>query len=175
MHLVSRFRTGSAIAWLLAALPVATQAADLPEPAGPVLLTVSGAVEASNAPEGAVFDDAMLAALPQVTFTTTTIWTNDREVEFTGPTLAAVLDAARAEGDIVLARAINDYIVEFDRDELTDEAPIVARRIDGEPFGIRENGPLWVVFPYDAGPEYQTELVYARSIWQLVELTVEAQ
>ena len=77
--------------------------------------------------------------------------------------------------DFDSARAINDYVVEFDRDELTEEAPIVARMIDGEAFGIRENGPLWVVYPYDSGPEYQTELVYARSIWQLVELTVETR
>lgn len=179
MHIASCLPTGPVVATVLTALsatlPAAALAGDLAAPEGPVLLTVTGAIGASNAPEGAVFDDAMLAALPQVSFTTTTIWTNDREVAFTGPTLASVLDAVGASGDAVSARAINDYVVEFDRDELTEEAPIVARMIDGEPFGIRENGPLWVVYPYDSGPEYQTELVYARSIWQLVELTVETR
>ena len=179
MHLVTRLRITPALAGLLlalaAALPVAARAADLAEPAGPVLLTVTGAIEETNTPAGAVFDDAMLAALPQVSFTTTTIWTKDREVAFTGPTLASVLDAVGATGDVVMARAINDYIVEFDRADLTQEAPIVARLIDGAPFGIRENGPLWVVYPYDTAPEYRTELVFARSIWQLVELTVEAE
>ena len=167
-------RIGSAIAGVAAALVLGAAAAaeTLPDPAGPVLLTVEGAIEATNGDGVARFDDAMLADLPQVTFTTSTIWTKERAVTFSGPALATVLEAAGATGNAVQARAINDYMVKFTRDDLTEAAPIVATRIDGKPYGIRENGPLWIVYPYDAGPEYQTELVYAQSIWQLVHLQV---
>lgn len=169
-----RRATAAAFATLLAV--AAAQASDpLPAPTGEVLLSVTGAVTRTNAEGVALFDDAMLATLPQVSFTTSTIWTKDRKLTFTGPTLASILDAAGADGKTIRARAINDYVVIFDREEIGAETPIVARLIDGAPFGVRDNGPLWVVYPYDAAPEFRSELVYARSIWQLVELTVAVE
>lgn len=171
-----RRATGQALAVLLAVAPAAGATDALPAPAGEVLLTVGGDIARTNGDGVARFDDAMLATLPQVSFTTSTIWTKDRQITFTGPSLAAILDAAGADaGTVVRARAINDYVVEFAAGEFGAEMPIVARLIDGAPFGVRDNGPLWVVYPYDAGPEYRSELVYARSIWQLVELTVGAE
>ena len=41
-----------------------------------------------------------------------------------------------------------------------------------EEFSRRDKGPLWIVFPYDSGAEYQTELVFGWSIWQLATLTI---
>jgi hypothetical protein len=35
-------------------------------------------------------------------------------------------------------------------------------------------GPFWLVYNYDANPEFRTELIYARSIWQLARITVPA-
>lgn len=173
--LAAPLRIPAVLALALVLLAGAVRAEDLPAPTGEVLLTVSGAVRNTNGDGVAAFDDAMLAALPQVSFTTSTIWTKDRQITFTGPTLAAILAAAGAEGQRIRARAVNDYLVEFEAGEAGPEAPVVARLIDGQPFGIRDNGPLWVVYPYDAAPEYRSELVYARSIWQLVELIVEAE
>lgn len=166
---IFRCAAGAALAALLA---VPAMADSLPSPEGPVLLTVEGRIGNANAGAKAEFDDAMLSALPQVTFTTQTIWTKDRAVTFSGPSLAAVLQAVDAQGNTIEARAINDYMVKFARSDLTETAPIVANRIDGQPFNVRANGPLWIVFPYDAGPEFQSELVYAQSIWQLVHLKI---
>lgn len=133
-----------------------------------VLLTVSGDVQG----ETRTFTDADLMALPQVSFTTGTIWTEAAST-FSGPTLASVLEAAGAgDGDLRLS-AINDYTVEMARGMVSDVAPIVATRIDGESFSVREKGPLWIVFPYDSGAEYQSELVYAVSVWQLVAIEVQ--
>ena len=168
-------RAPAILAMVLALAAATARAEDLPAPTGEVLLTVSGAITETNGGDVASFDDAMLAALPQVSFTTSTIWTKDRQITFTGPTLASILEAAGAEGNRIRARAVNDYLVEFEAGEIGPEVPVVARLIDGSPFGIRDNGPLWVVYPYDAAPEYRSELVYARSIWQLVELIVEAE
>lgn len=170
-----RLASGPALGLLLSVASAAAAPDALPAPGGEVLLTVRGDIARTNGDGIARFDDAMLATLPQVSFTTSTIWTKDRVLTFTGPTLSAILDAVGAEAGTVRARAVNDYVVEFTTGEIGPEVPVIARLIDGAPFGMRENGPLWVVYPYDAAPEYRSELVYARSIWQLVELTVEAE
>jgi hypothetical protein len=38
---------------------------------------------------------------------------------------------------------------------------------------LREKGPLWIIYPFDSSPEYQTELIYSRSIWQLNRIEVQ--
>lgn len=112
------------------------------------------------------YDLEDLQALPQTSFTTSTIWT-EGEQEFAGVSLSALLaDAGITEGR-VMATAINDYAVEIPMDEIDDIAPIVAYHINGEPMSVRDKGPLWIVYPYDESSEYQTETNYSRSIWQL--------
>lgn len=140
-------------------------------PEGPVLLTVDGRIGLRNAGDAAQLDRAHLEALPAVTFRTGTIWTAGVD-EFTGVPLRALLEALGAEGATIRATAANAYSIEIPVDSLDPEAPIVAYRINGEPFPLRRNGPLWVVYPYDADDSYRNELVYGRSIWQLVTITV---
>lgn len=149
----------------------AVPAAELAPPAGEVLLTVDGTVSETNDGDAAVFDRAMIEALPQQEFTTTTIWT-DGEKTFTGPLLKDVLDAAGAAGSTLRAVAINDYGIDIPVDSLTDRGPIIAHLMNGEEMSLRDKGPLWVVYPYDAGSEFQNEVIYSRSVWQLERITV---
>ncbi|MDN5568912.1 MAG: molybdopterin-dependent oxidoreductase [Paracoccus sp. (in: a-proteobacteria)] len=115
------------------------------------------------------YDLAALQALPKVSFTTSTIWTEGKQ-EFTGVALTDLLaDAGIKEGN-VMATAINDYAVEIPLDEIEDKAPIVAYHLNGEPMSVRDKGPLWIVYPYDESVEYQTETNFSRSIWQLDRL-----
>jgi hypothetical protein len=115
--------------------------------------------------------DADLAALPQVSFTTTTIWTTESST-FSGPSLAAVLDSLGAQGAALTMIAVNDYKVEMPWSVMEQDAPIIANRINGEPFSVRDKGPLWVVFPYDANARFQTEEIYSLSIWQLNQIEI---
>jgi hypothetical protein len=115
--------------------------------------------------------DADLAALPQVSFTTTTIWTTE-PTTFSGPSLAAVLESVGAADGALSMVAVNDYKVEMPRDVVTQDVPIIANRLNGKPFNIREKGPLWVVFPYASDARYQTEEIYSYSIWQLTQIQV---
>jgi len=133
----------------------------------PPILRVSGDV--ADAP--VTFSDAELMALPQISWKTSTIWT--REVtEFSGPSLESLLHHVGAgDGDAEL-RALNDYSVTMPRELVKSGAPMLANRINGAPFPVRRRGPLWVVFPYDADVRFQTEMIYALSIWQLSEITV---
>lgn len=117
------------------------------------------------------FSDQDLLDLPQVSFETSTLWT-EGVLEFSGPSLKSVLEASGAgQGNIVMT-AVNDYSVEMPQDIVSDELPIIANRINGEPFSVRDKGPLWVVFPYDSDTELQQELIYSYSIWQLNRIEV---
>lgn len=145
-----------ALVWLAA--PVA---------AGDAVLTLTGDVRDGRV----VFDDDALSSLPQVEFASKTLWT-DGTRRFSGPSLAALLDSAGAgDGDLRLV-ALNNYSVDMPRDAVEQEAPIVAHRIDGNAFGIRRNGPFWVLFPYDQEPRFQSDVYYAYSVWQLNRIEV---
>ncbi len=112
-----------------------------------------------------------LDAMPQVSFTTSTIWT-DGAVAFSGVPLKALLERVAKDGSAVEMVALNDYKVAMPLSELENSAPIVATRMNGETMSVRDKGPFWVVFPYDADARYQTETVYSYSIWQLNRLVV---
>lgn len=119
------------------------------------------------------FTEADLMALPQVTFATSTIWTT-ATAQFSGPSLASVLEAADADAadSQIRMTAINDYKVDIPRAWVEPASPIIATRIDGAPFGIREKGPLWLVFPFDSDARFRTEEVYSLSIWQLTQIQI---
>ncbi|MFP4328109.1 MAG: oxidoreductase, partial [Paracoccaceae bacterium] len=119
----------------------------------------------------AVMDEGALLSLPQERFVTSTIWTSG-EREFSGPSLAAVLEAVDAPDGTLRLVAANDYSMEMPRAAVEPAAPIVALRIDGAPFSRRDKGPLWLVFPYDSEDRYRSETVYAYSVWQLTGIDV---
>lgn len=152
-----------------AAGPVAAQ--DLPAPEGEPILTVTGAIGVTNDGDAAVFDRAMLEGLDPVQIETETIWTDGVQT-FTGVPLARLMEAVDAEGAILSATAINDYAVEIPRSDWVEDGPILAYLNNGTPMSVRDKGPLWVIYPYDDNPDYQTEVVYSRSIWQLDRIEV---
>lgn len=149
-----------------------TAAGMLAPPQDEVLLTVSGAIAETNTEAGeAVFDRAMLEALDPVLIETSTIWT-DGVQRFRGVPLVTLLDRLGAEGTILRALALNDYAIEIPVSDAVAGGPIIAFERGGEPMSVRDKGPLWVIYPYDAVPEYKSERIYARSIWQLVSIEV---
>lgn len=130
------------------------------------LLTVAG-------PSGVqTYDLAALEAFEPGEFQTATIWTKGR-TQFQGVPLKSLLDAAQITDGSILATAINDYAVEIPVAEITGDYPIVAYRMDGQVMSVRDKGPLWMIYPFDADPALQTEVTYSRSIWQLDRLVVK--
>lgn len=155
-------------------LPLAGPASseDLPPPDGETILTVSGAIGRTNREGVASFDRAMLEALGETGFTTSTIWT-DRAHRFTGVSLARLLEAVDAWGATTLsATAINDYAVSIPVSDAVEGGPVVVYAIDGAPMSVRDKGPLWLLYPFDDVPDYRNEVIYARSIWQLDRIVV---
>lgn len=168
MRHILRSLLGTALA---AALVATAFAGELPTPQDAVLLTVEGAVSNPNADGAALFDRAMLEALPVTEFETTTIWTEGSH-RFTGVALGAVLDAVGARGAAIKAVALNDYSITMPMANAREDGPIIAYMMDGEEMSSRQKGPLWILFPFDDRPEYRTEQAYSWSIWQLARIIV---
>lgn len=128
--------------------------------AGETLLTVThdGAVQ--------TYDLEALQEMGATTFETETIWTEGVQ-SFTGVPLADLVEDYDIEDGVLLASAINDYTVEIPVTDAVEGGPMIAYLNNGEPMSIRDKGPLWIVYPYDSNPDYQSELIYSRSIWQL--------
>ena len=144
----------------------------LEPPKGPVVLTITGRVRTPNDGLRAQFDMSMLERLPQTSFTTTTPW-YPQPRKFTGPLMRDVLAAAGAQGVQVRAFALNDYRVDIPFDDATRYDLIVARLLDGKPMAVRDKGPLFLVYPFDAQPDLRNAVYYSRSAWQLRTLEVQ--
>jgi hypothetical protein len=161
------------------AFPVAGQAASLPAlPAGPALLTVTGAISHANRGpfdpvldqmmhkhgvgfrKAYVFDDAALRALPAVTIRPTLEY-DGRTHQLRGPLLVDVLARAGAiHGDrtaedktVLVLRAVDGYNVELPLAQARARRFIVATHVDGKPMPLGGLGPLWAVYDADRVPE----------------------
>jgi hypothetical protein len=159
-------------ALLLAGLALSVPALALDAPTTRPILTVSGKIGVKNAGETARFDMKMIEALPQHSFTTSTPWF-DKPVKFTGPLLADLLAAVKANGTALSAVAINDYKIDIPMSDIQKYKVIVARLLDDKPMPVREKGPLFVVFPFDSAAELRNSTYYERSIWQLKALDIQ--
>lgn len=121
--------------------------------------------------ETRAFDRAALEALGVQTIETTTIWSEGLQ-RFEGVSLARLAREIGASEGVLLASAINDYRVEIPLTDATENGPIIAMRLNDEEMSVRDKGPLWIIYPYDADPDYRTEVIYSRSIWQLDRIEV---
>jgi hypothetical protein len=153
------------------ALGTLRTAGALERPAGRVVLTIEGRVRIPNHGAQADFDMAMLARMPQTSFTTRTPW-YAKPRKFTGPLLRDLLAAAGAQGTTLRAIALNDYQVELPADDAMRFDVIVARLLDDAPMAVRDKGPLFMIYPFDAQPELRNPVHYSRSAWQLRTIEV---
>ncbi len=163
-------RSGIAVVIAWSAL-AASQVLALDKPTGTVVLTIDGTISQTNNGGQAQFDMAMLEKLPQHSFSTQTPW-YPSVVTFTGPLLRDVLAAVGAKGKSITAVALNDYKTEIPMEDATRHDVIVARLMNNRPMRVREKGPLFIVYPFDAKAELRSELYYNRAAWQLHGLRI---
>ena len=144
----------------------------LEAPKGPVVLKVSGLIEARNQDKVAALDMRALQDLPQKSFTTKTPW-DQKPVTFSGPLLRDVLQLVKAKGEHIRAVALNDYRVRLPVTDAREHDVVVAVQMNGQAIPVRTKGPLFIVYPFDAKKELQHKTYYERSIWQLKAIEVE--
>lgn len=151
---------------------LAPTARALERPTDAVVLTVTGRLRLPNAADRAQFSMAMLEQLPQQSFVTRTPWYAGAR-KFSGPLLRDVLAACGAQGSSVRAVALNDYRVDLPFEDTQRFDVLVARLLDDKPMAVRNKGPLFVIYPFDAHAELRNTVYYARSVWQLKRLEVQ--
>lgn len=161
--------TTFALLAILLLMPTAVLA--LEPPNGPVLLRVSGQIEVTNVGDEAHFDREMLQTLPQRETVTGTPWHNGAQ-RFSGPLGRALLDAVGARGDVLRITALNDYAASVPVDDLRDYDVIFAMSRNGTPLRVRDQGPLFLIYPFDEHPHLLNEEVLARSVWQIASVHV---
>ncbi|CEP34865.1 MULTISPECIES: molybdopterin-dependent oxidoreductase [Halomonadaceae] len=152
---------------------LAESANDLEAPSGHVILTVSGNIDHTNVGSEAQFDRAMLAALPQHEFETSTPWTEGSS-HYSGPLMRDLLALLSQEydADAVLVSALNGYEAEIPVSDFNDHDVILAMTKNGEAIPIREYGPLWVLYPFDQDETLLSEKIRFRAVWQVMHINV---
>ena len=141
-------------------------------PDGEVILTVAGKITQTNLDGSAVFDEAMLAALPPVSLETTTAVT-DGVRKFDGFLMRDLLDLVGADGEKVTATALNDYVIDIPMEDFERFDVLVATHMDGQRLLPSDKGPLWIVYPRDDHTELRDIRYDYRWVWQLIRLDIK--
>ena len=143
----------------------------LPKATGPIVLTVTGAIDNVDENGKAEFDMAMLEALEQKETTSLTPW-YDGEMTFRGPLATALLNCVGAHGQTVHVTAINDYSADIPIADLIDNPVIFATHLNGDQMSVRDKGPIFVIYPFDEHPELYNESYFGKSVWQVVSIDI---
>ena len=164
---------------------------------GPVLLTVTGAVQRTNrgpidkaldqmmAKQQLVFDKAYtfdfaaLTRLPALEIKPTLEY--DGKVHtLRGPLLADVLKAVGTPtaADTPLAlRAIDGYVTQITLDDVVQQRMLIATHLDGKPMPLGGLGPLWAVIDADRLPALAAKPLdqrFAQCPWGIFHIAVGA-
>lgn len=143
----------------------------LATPSTRIILTMSGSIANINHGGAAQFDSAMIDSLPVYSIKTSTPWYK-QPMTFSGPRLSDLLAVVGAKGVVLEIKALNDYKVDVPFTDAAQLQPILARKMDGKPLSVRDKGPLFLVYPFDARPELKNDIYYGRSIWQISNIVV---
>ncbi|MGQ7261414.1 molybdopterin-dependent oxidoreductase [Vreelandella sp. V005] len=162
------------LAVLMTSIPLAGYADtddELAVPDGPVILTVTGNIDHTNVASEAQFDRAMLEALPQHEFDTSTPWTEGIS-HYRGPLMRDLLARLDAQSDAVHVTALNGYEAEIPVSDFETYDVILALEKDQKAIPIREYGPLWVLYPFDQDEALLSEKIRFRAVWQVMHIDV---
>jgi len=148
---------------------VSTSIYALEKPSSRVMLTVSGAIKITNSEQGAVFDMAMLQALPQYTITTRNPWAKGLHT-YQGFSATDLLKSVGNKGTLLHVTALNQYMTEIPLNDFVENGAIFATHQDGKLMSVRNLGPIMVIYPFDEREDLKSEIFYGRSIWQVNQI-----
>jgi hypothetical protein len=150
---------GAALALGLAALSPAL-AEDLPT------LTVSGPGTEKT------FSRDDLEKLGLVSVKTTTQW-NEGVVDFEGVPMTKLLAEAGVSGTSATVTALNDYSVDIPASDFADFGVILAVKRNGAYMPPDDQGPFFVIYPFDSDPKLQRQPYVGRAVWQVKSISIE--
>ncbi|SFV29686.1 hypothetical protein SAMN05216456_0813 [Devosia crocina] len=144
----------------LAALAAPAYAQDLPT------VTISGSAGSIT------LDRDELEEMGLVSVKTHTPW-NEGVIDFEGVPMTALLERAEATGETTTVTALNDYSVDIPTSDFAEFGAILALKRDGEYMPVADQGPFFVIYPFDSDPALQGQPYYGRAVWQVKEISVQ--
>ena len=130
------------------------------------------AVTVTTASGSVTFDRTELEAMGLVSVKTKTPW-NEGVVDFEGVPMTLLLEKAKAEGDMTTIVALNDYSVDIPTADFAEFGTILAVKRNGDYMPVDDQGPFFVIYPFDSNPVLQGQPYYGRAVWQVKEIAVE--
>ena len=151
---------------------LAGAAGPLGTPAARPVLTVAGKIKVFNDGDLARLDRPMLEALGMSSIVTQTPW-YEQPVRFEGVPMAKLMEELGAFGTTVQAVALNEYTTELPVEDFSRFGTLLAFKRDGNYMPVSDNGPFFIVYPYDSNPDLRAQRYYGRSAWQVTRLIVK--
>ncbi len=118
------------------------------------------------------FDRNQLEAMGLVSIKTSTPW-NEGVVNFEGVPMALLLEKANAQGATATVIALNDYSVDIPTSDFTKFGTILAVKRNGAYMPIDDQGPFFVMYPFDSNPILQGQPYHGRAVWQVKAISVK--
>jgi hypothetical protein len=118
------------------------------------------------------FDRNQLEAMGLISIKTSTPW-NEGVVNFEGVPLALLLDKAKAQGATATVIALNDYSVDIPTSDFTKFGTILAVKRNGKYMPVDDQGPFFVMYPFDSNPILQGQPYHGRAVWQVKAISVK--
>ena len=140
--------------------------------AGPTFAADVPAITISSASGSVTLDRNELEAMGLVSIKTTTPW-NEGVVDFEGVPLKTLLEKANATGETTTITALNDYSVDVPTADFAEFGTILAVKRNGSYMPVDDQGPFFVIYPFDSNPVLQGQPYYGRAVWQVKEITVQ--
>lgn len=153
---------------LLATLGLAAVAAT----ATPALAQDMPTLTVVSASGTVTYDRSELEAMGLVSVKTATPW-NEGVIDFEGVPIAKILEASKAEGETATVVALNDYSVDIPTSDFTEFGTILAIKRNGDYMPVDDQGPFFVIYPFDSDAKLQGQPYYGRAVWQVKEIDVE--
>ena len=172
VHVVT---VGTTILMMLAvmfATVTSVSAGQLPDPQGPVILTMSGRLANHNGHGAARFDRKMIVSLGLRDLTTHTIYSKVAS-NWRGILVRDLLHYVGAKGKEVEVYALDDYRSTIPISDFEKYDVLLAVDKDGEALTIRTRGPTRIIYPYDQNEELHDTKFAARYVWQIKKMIVK--
>lgn len=112
---------------------------------------------------------AALDRLAQREATTTTPWT-DGPQRFAGVAGEAIAAFAPSGAVEAVVTALNDYVAVVPLAHFIEGLAFIATRRNGEPMRIREKGPFWVMYDFDAMSDEERLVCEPLAVWQVATI-----
>lgn len=107
-----------------------------------------------------------------VSINTTTQW-NDGVVDFEGVPMTRLLSEAGVSGTTATVTALNDYSVDIPVSDFADFGVILAVKRNGAYMPSDDQGPFFVIYPFDSDPRLQRQPYIGRAVWQVKAISIE--